>query len=71
MMPGIIPLTNGRRMVAPVHNDTRAPLSNGDINALVSNCRIFMDAIIDERKRLELELHDFMPEIGVYEDENG
>lgn len=30
-----------------------------------------MDAIIDERKRLELELHDFMPEIGVYEDENG
>ena len=55
----------------PVHEDTRAPLSKDTILTLISNCNIFMDAIIEARKDLEKQLQEYLPKVQVSDDDDG
>ena len=57
--------TGKRRILVPLHNDTRAPLIRGVVEQLAKNCDKFMDVIMVERKRLEKGLADHFPKVKI------
>ena len=61
----VLEIGNGKNLLMPVHEDTRAPLSKDTILTLISNCNIFMDAIIEARKDLEKQLQKYLPKVQV------
>lgn len=71
MIPQVLELGIGRKLVAPVHNDTREPLSKDDIRTLMSNCDIFMASIIAARQELEKQIEDYLPVLQESEEEGG
>ena len=70
MAPHTLSLKKGRTLV-PISNDTLAPLSIEEMKAILSNCGTFMDAIIEERQVLEMQLQEYLPEVGIYDENNG
>jgi hypothetical protein len=57
----------GRRMLVPVHHDTRAPLIHEAVTTLGCICHTMMDVILEERKRLEQELGGMFPTVPLPE----
>jgi hypothetical protein len=51
------------KMLTMLHNDTKAPLIREMVMQLHENCKIFMEAIMVERKRLEKELVEVLPTV--------
>ena len=68
MIPQVLELGEGRELIAPVHNDTLAPLSKDDIRILMSNCNIFMESIMEAREDLERQLQGYLPELKVLDE---
>ena len=67
----VLEIGNGKDLLMLVHEDTRAPLSKDTILTLISNCNIFMDAIIEARKDLEKQLQEYLPKVQVSDDNDG
>lgn len=64
MAPHTLRFDNGRVIIAPISNDTLAPLSVEEMFIISSNCGVFMDAILEERKALEVAIETHLPEVG-------
>ena len=71
LVPQALEIGNGKNVLIPVHEDTRAPLSKDTIQTLISNCTIFMDAIIEARKDLEEQLHEYLPKVQASDNDDG
>ena len=71
LVPQVLEIGNGKNILIPVHEDTRAPLSKDTIQTLISNCNIFMDAIIEARKDLEEQLQEYLPKVQVSDNDAG
>jgi len=65
LVPQVLEIPNGRNLIMPVHEDTREPLSKDAISTLISNCNLFMDAILEARKDLEEQLQEYLPKLQV------
>ena len=53
-----------RKMLVPLHSDTRAPLIHSAVERLAANCKKLMELIMAERKRFEKELADVLPTVS-------
>ncbi len=71
MAPHTLTLSKGNKMVLPISNDVFAPLTIEEMKIVCRNCTIFMDAIIEERKSLEEQFVKYLPEVGIWDENNG
>ena len=71
LVPQVLEIDNGKNVVLPVHEDTRAPLSKDTIQTLISNYNIFMASIIEARKDLEEQLQEYLPKVQVSDSKDG
>ena len=46
-------------------------MKQDDVRNLISNCEVFMKAVIEERTHLEKELEEYLPELQVFEEHDG
>lgn len=71
MIPQVLDLGKGRKLVVPFHSDTQAPLSKENIRILLSNCNIYMKSIIKARMDLEGQLQGYLHLLPVTNEDGG
>ena len=69
--PQVLEIERGKSLIVPVHEDTRVPLSSGEIQTLISNCNIFMEAIIEAREDLEKQVKEYLPKTKLKNEDDG
>lgn len=72
LQPFFLENPSGRKLLVPLHNDTRAPLVLDAVSRLRTICVKLMELIMVERKQLEKELADVLPTMTAaqFEDAN-
>jgi len=63
LRPFFMEAAPGRKMLVPLHNDTRAPLVHEAVERLRAMCGKLMELVFEERMRLEKELEDLLPTV--------